>query len=324
MNEKIRKVSLKRKVIIAIVLLFSVCIGLKCFIYFIGKNKHINLNELNTKSYVQAADNASKGKLQVNWQYLAAIDGVRYENDFSKGTSDSVNELANMFVEKNSTDYKVKNNKYSLVDLDVVLGNLSFDKKQKERVYNYIEDLKYIGITKKNLNDVSTQQFIQELYPEAIKIYDQYGVFPSVTIAQAILETGWGKSELSTKANNLFGIKADSSWKGKKVKMNTSEYYKQKIVDEFRAYDNKQESIKDYGEFLNNNKRYKQSGVFQATYYIDQARAIEKAGYSTVENDKGKQIYSDLLIDIIQEQNLQLLDSQQEMKYSKGTVSNIK
>lgn len=311
------KISLKRKITIGIVVLFSICIGLNCLISFIGKNKHINLKGLNKKLYVQAADNASKGKLQVNWQYLAVIDGVRYENDFSKATNESVNELANMFLKKNSTNSKVKNSKYSLVDLDVVLNNLSFDKKQKERVYNYIADLKYVGITKQNLNNASKQQFIKELYPEAVKIYNQYGILPSITIAQAILETGWGKSDLSTKANNLFGIKADSSWKGKKVKMSTSEYYNQKIVDEFRAYDNKQESVKDYGQFLNNNKRYKQNGVFQATYYIDQAKAIEKAGYSTVENDKGEQIYSDLLIDIIQEQNLQLLDFEQEMKYSK-------
>jgi flagellum-specific peptidoglycan hydrolase FlgJ len=171
---------------------------------------------------------------------------------------------------------------------------------------------------KNNLNDASEQQFIQELYPEAVEIYDKYNVFPSITIAQAILESGWGKSELSTKANNLFGIKAGSNWKGKKVKMNTSEYYNQKIVDVFRVYDSKEDSIKDYGNFLKNNKRYKQNGVFQATYYIDQANAIEKSGYSTVENVKGKEIYSDLIINIIQDQNLQLLDSQCELNYSKG------
>lgn len=284
-----------------------------------SKNKHINLSGLNTKFYIQAADNASKGKLQVNWKYLAAIDGVRYKNDFSKATNSNTNELAAMFLEKNSTSNKVRNSNYRLVDLDVVLEKLSFDKKQKERVYTYIEDLKYTGTLKNNLKNVSMQQFIQELYPEAAEIYNKYGVLPSVTIAQAILESGWGKSELSTKANNLFGIKADISWKGKKIKMNTSEYYNQKIVDEFRVYNNKQESIKDYGEFLKNNKRYKQSGVFQATHYIDQANAIEKAGYSTVENSKGQQIYSELVIDIIQEQNLQLLDFQCEMNYNKNS-----
>lgn len=312
-------INLKKKITITIVLLFSLFILLGVFIHLTSKNKHINLSGLNTKFYIQAADNVSKGKLQVNWKYLAAIDGVRYKNDFSKATNSNTNELAAMFLEKNSTSNKVRNSNYKLVDLDVVLEKLSFDKKQKERVYTYIEDLKYTGTLKNNLNNVSTQQFIQELYPEAAEIYNKYGVLPSVTIAQAILESGWGKSELSTKANNLFGIKADTSWKGKKIKMNTSEYYNQKIVDEFRVYNSKQESIKDYGEFLKNNKRYKQSGVFQATHYIDQANAIEKAGYSTVENSKGQQIYSELVIDIIQEQNLQLLDFQCEMNYNKNS-----
>lgn len=301
-----------------IVLLFILSISSGIFIYLTSKYKHINLNALNTKLYIQAADTASKGKLQVNWKYMAAIDGVRYKNDFSKVTNSGTKELAAMFLEKNSTSSKVRNSNYRLVDLDVVLEKLSFDKKQKERVYSYIEDLKYTGILKNNLKDESMQQFIQELYPEASEIYNNYGVLPSVTIAQAILESGWGKSELSTKANNLFGIKADSSWKGKKIKMNTSEYYNKKIVDVFRQYDSKQESIKDYGEFLKNNKRYKQSGVFEATHYLDQAKAVEKAGYSTVENSKGEQIYAELLIDIIQEQNLQLLDFQCELNYFKG------
>lgn len=318
MNIRKRDMSFMQKIKNGIALMFVVFIGLGFYINYTAKYKHINLKGLNTKLYIQAADNASKEKLQTNWKYMAAIDAVRYKNDFSKVTSSSVNELAAIFLEKNSTSNKVKNSQYKLVDLDVVLDKLSFDKKQKERVYNYVDDLKYTGSLKNNLNDTSKQQFIKDLYPEAVDIYDKYGVLPSVTISQAILESGWGKSELSTKANNFFGIKADSSWKGKKIKMNTSEYYDKKIVDEFRVYSSSQESLKDYGEFLKNNKRYKENGVFQATQYIDQVNAIEKAGYSTVENSKGEQIYSELVTDIIKEQNLQLLDYQCEMNYLKN------
>lgn len=298
-------------------LIFIVMVGLAIYISYEAKYKNINLNQLDTKLYIQAADDASKGKFQVNWKYMAAIDGVRYKNDFSNISDQSLKELANMFLEKNSTSNKIKNNEYELIDLDVVLNELSFDEKQKKKVYNYIDDLKYTGSKKNNLKDDSKEQFIQELYPQAAEIYDKYGVLPSVIISQAILESGWGKSDLSTQANNLFGIKADSSWKGKKIKMNTSEYYNQKIKDDFRVYSSDEDSIKDYGEFLKNNKRYKQSGVFDATEYLDQAKAIEKAGYSTVQNDKGEEIYSKLLIDIIQEQNLQLLDYECEMNYFK-------
>ena len=54
-------------------------------------------------------------------------------------------------------------------------------------------------------------------------------------------------------------------------------------------------------------------------HYLDQAKALEKAGYSTVENEKGEEIYSDLLIEIIQEQNLQLLDYECEINYFKSS-----
>lgn len=318
MNIRKRKKKFKQTILRIIVLGFLMFIGLGIYrLFYIAKYQNINLKGINTKLYIKTVDNISKGKLQVNWQYIAAIDGVRYENDFSKANDKSISELANMFLEKNSTSNKIKNNDYKLVNLEVVLDKLYFDKNQKEKVHNYIDNLKYIGSEKNNLKNTYKQQFIKELYPQAVEIYDKYGILPSVTISQAILESGWGKSDLSIRAKNLFGIKADSSWKGKKIKMNTSEYYDKKIVDEFRVYNSAEESIKDYGEFLVNNKRYKESGIFQVSQYIEQAKAIEKAGYSTVENDKGEQIYSKLLIDIIQEQNLQLLDYECEMKYFK-------
>lgn len=314
---KRKKKSFRKFLMTIMTLSFIILIGLEIYVGYTSKDKNINLEQLNTKFYIQAADNASNGKLQVNWKYMAAIDGVRYKNDFSKATDESVNILANMFLEKNSTSTKLKNNDYKLVDLEEVLNKFSFDKNQREKVYHYIENLKYTGIQKNNLNNSSKQEFIKGLYPQASQIYDKYGVLPSITISQAILESGWGKSELSTKANNLFGIKADTSWKGKKIKMNTSEYYNKKIVDSFRVYGSNEESIKDYGEFLKNNKRYKDSGVFKATQYIEQSKAIEQSGYSTVENDKGEEIYADLLTEIIQEQNLQLLDFECEMNYFK-------
>jgi len=318
MKTKKRKRSFGKIILNIITLGFALFIGLEIYIGYAPKFTNIKSEELNTKVYIQAADNTSSGKLQVNWQYMAAIDQVRYKDDLSRVNDESVNELANMFLEKNSTSTKVRDNNYKLVDLDVVLDRLGFDEKQKEAVNDHLEKLKYTGSKKNILNDTSNQQFIKEIYPQAVEIYNKYGVLPSITICQAILESGWGKSDLSTQANNLFGIKADTSWKGKKIKMKTSEHYNEKIQDNFRVYDSNEESIKDYGEFLKNNERYKQSGVFKASQYLEQAKAIEKAGYSTIENDKGEEIYSQLLIDIIQEQNLQLLDYDCEMKYFKN------
>lgn len=315
-KKKNKKTKSFGKLIMAIVAAtFAVLIAIEINAINNAKYKDINLEQLNTKQYIQIADKISSGKLQINWQYMAAIDGVRYENDFSKVNDESITALANMFLEKNSTSAKLKDNEYKLVDLDEVISKFDFDKEKRDRVYHYIDNLKYTGTQKNSLNNSSKQEFIKGLYSQAAEIYNKYGVLPSVTISQAILESGWGKSELSIKANNLFGIKADNSWKGKKVKMDTSEYYNKKITDYFRAYSSNEESIKDYGEFLKNNKRYKQSGVFKATQYIEQANALEKSGYSTVQNDKGENIYAELLTEIIQEQNLQLLDFECEMNF---------
>jgi flagellum-specific peptidoglycan hydrolase FlgJ len=313
--KKKKKKSFGKFIMAIVAATFAVLIAIEINAINNAKYKDINLEQLNTKQYIQIADKISSGKLQINWQYVAAIDGVRYENDFSKATDESITSLANMFLEKNSTSTKFKDNEYKLVDLDTVISKFDFDKEKRDKIYHYIDNLKYTGTQKNSLNNSSKQEFVKRLYSQATDIYNKYGVLPSITISQAILESGWGKSELSTKANNLFGIKADNSWKGKKVKMNTSEYYNKKITDYFRVYSSNEESVKDYGEFLKNNKRYRESGVFKATQYIEQANAIEKSGYSTVQNDKGENIYAELLTEIIQEQNLQLLDFECEMNF---------
>ena len=94
--------------------------------------------------------------------------------------------------------------------------------------------------------------FIAKLAAIARKEYltrDKW-VLPSVCIAQAALETGWGTSGLMTKANAFFGIKAGSSWKGKVYSSKTNECYDGKtytqITAAFRAYDSLEESVADY------------------------------------------------------------------------------
>ena len=67
-------------------------------------------------------------------------------------------------------------------------------------------------------------QFIHSLIPGAKATHKQYGIPASVTIAQAVLESGWGKSKLTKIANKLFGIKADRGWQGERCMMPTTEY----------------------------------------------------------------------------------------------------
>ena len=120
------------------------------------------------------------------------------------------------------------------------------------------------------------------------KSYRKYGIFPSITIGQAILESGWGESELTKDSNNLFGIKADNSWDGETIEAITSENYNDKVKAKFRKYKDMNESIEDHAEFLVENNRYEEHGVFNAKNYKQQAIALQDAGYATKKNQKGK------------------------------------
>ncbi|MGL5086632.1 MAG: glycoside hydrolase family 73 protein, partial [Clostridium sp.] len=143
-----------------------------------------------------------------------------------------------------------------------------------------------------------------------MKNYNEYKILPSVTMAQAILESGWGESVLSSKYNNLFGIKADERWSGEKVNMETKENYDDVINGYFRAYKNYESSINDHGKFLSENSRYKDNGIFDAKTYEGQTQALENAGYATVKNEEGEPIYADLLRAVIRNNNLMLYDTQ--------------
>ena len=147
--------------------------------------------------------------------------------------------------------------------------------------------------------------FILKLVPIAQDNYNDYGIFPSVTIAQAIHESAWGKSDLSVKANNLFGVKADSSWKGQTIDMQTQEHINGSnitVMAKWRKYDSFEDSVKDHGKFLKENPRYEQSGVFKAKDYKEQAYAIRMAGYATDPQ------YASLICNIIESYSLNIYD----------------
>lgn len=293
-----------KNIITCIVILGALVAGFNISMYVYDLYSHLNSDDLDVAFYVENADTASMNKLQVNWQYLAAIDAVRYEKDFTKVNKKGTLDLANMFIDKNNdTD------KYKLNSLDYVLDELKFEHKDKKRVREYVDDLKYVSLSKGVLGKNSdNSDFIEELSNEAIENYYNYGVLPSITVGQAILESGWGKSNLSLKGNNLFGIKADKRWSGRFVTMDTTEYNNEKIVATFRAYDNRKDSLEDHSKFLTENKRYEENGLFNVTHYTQQAQSLEDAGYSTKENERGEKIYADTLISVIRNYNLQLLD----------------
>lgn len=124
-------------------------------------------------------------------------------------------------------------------------------------------------------------KFLNDIKPGCLKLWETYGILPSVAAGQAAIESGWGQSGLSTKYNNLFGIKG--SYQGGTVKLPTTEFYDGKtpvqIVDGFRSYPNWSTSILDYGLFLNENPRYQ--AAIGLKKYKDQITAIWSAGYAT-------------------------------------------
>ncbi len=149
------------------------------------------------------------------------------------------------------------------------------------------------------------QDFINAIYPSARYDFSKYNIFASIKLAQAVLESDWGRSKLATQGKNLFGIKADSSWKGEKGQYPTTEYVDGKPVQVmawFRHYKSWDESVHDHTKFLLDNPRYKEAGVFDAKTNREQAEALRKAGYATDPN------YPNLLMEVINGSDLFLYD----------------
>lgn len=139
---------------------------------------------------------------------------------------------------------------------------------------SYIDRFKTIAITEMNL----------------------YGIPASITLAQGLFESGYGNSDLAKIANNHFGIKCTSDWKGRS-------YYKDddQVNDCFRVYDNPEDSYRDHSEFLKR-KRYAPLFELDKNDYKGWAYGLKQAGYAT--NPK----YPDLLIGVIEKYHLDQYD----------------
>lgn len=126
----------------------------------------------------------------------------------------------------------------------------------------------------------------------------------SFTIAEAALESGWGSSQLAQHGFNLFGVKADASWTGPTLDMNTREFLNGQWVMQiarWRSYDDWSGAIMDHAEFLQSNPRYE--AAFQTTNAEDFTKAIAAAGYAT------DPAYAEKIISIIHAHGLLALDA---------------
>ncbi|MEL7938080.1 flagellar assembly peptidoglycan hydrolase FlgJ [Pseudomonas delhiensis] len=133
----------------------------------------------------------------------------------------------------------------------------------------------------------SADDFVATMLPMAERAAKRIGVDPRYLVAQAALETGWGKKMIAQRdgssSHNLFGIKSGSSWKGDSARAVTSEYENGRQVKEvasFRAYNSFEQSFQDYVSFLQNNDRYQDA--LDSTARPEQfMKELQRAGYAT-------------------------------------------
>ena len=142
----------------------------------------------------------------------------------------------------------------------------------------------------------------------AIREMERTGIPASIKLAQGILESNAGRSELSSKYNNHFGIKCHSDWTGERFYKEDDDYdpvTKQLVKSCFRAYKNSEESFIAHSEFLRDPRKVNRYGfLFQLDRrdYVSWANGLERAGYATATD------YSEKLIRIIEDMQLSQYD----------------
>ena len=157
---------------------------------------------------------------------------------------------------------------------------------------------------------MNKKEFIENVASLVIAENEYRGnpLFSSVVIAQACLETGYGKSSLMIKANAIFGIKATKTWNGKVYNSKTKECYDgitNVTIDAcFRAYNNFAESISDYFDLICKNSRYKKA--INSSSPEECIKAIKDGGYATDPK------YVDSILKIIKSNNLEQFDRKEK------------
>lgn len=157
---------------------------------------------------------------------------------------------------------------------------------------------------------MNKKEFIENVASLVIAENEYRGnpLFNSVVIAQACLETGYGKSSLMIKANAIFGIKVAKSWKGKVYNSKTKECYDgvtNVTIDAcFRAYSSFADSISDYFDLICKNSRYKKA--INSSSPEECIKAIKEGGYATDPK------YVDSILKIIRSNKLEQYDRKEK------------
>lgn len=152
-----------------------------------------------------------------------------------------------------------------------------------------------------NFFDIQSQkkdiEYIMHFAEVAIQEMYKYKIPASIKLAQGLLETSGGQSELVKNANNHFGVKCKTTWKGKGYLYNDDQY-----MECFRKYSSPEQSYRDHSIFLSTRKNYSFLFTFLITDYKSWAYGLKKAGYATNNN------YAKILIDKIETYKLYQFD----------------
>lgn len=189
----------------------------------------------------------------------------------------------------------------------------------REKYLHSESDQIYYDFRKRNQGKVNnfTVEYIGTYKDIAIRKMEEYKIPASITLAQGILESGNGLSELTRKANNHFGIKCHSSWRGPKV------YHDDDRRGEcFRKYPSAEGSFNDHSEFLTGRGRYEFLFDLSPDDYKAWAKGLKKAGYATDRK------YPKKLISFIENFELYkyddlVLDDRAYKKYAKANALEI-
>ena len=155
--------------------------------------------------------------------------------------------------------------------------------------------------------DEERNKFIKEIAPISQEIQNNYHILASITIAQACLESDWGRSSLSSKYNNYFGIKGNNG--PNTVTLETKEFVDGHWIKKkanFMVYKSMEDSMKDHAELLKNGTSWNENQyqeVIDAKDYQAASQALLRAGYATDPD------YARKLIQIINQYNLNRFDT---------------
>ena len=155
--------------------------------------------------------------------------------------------------------------------------------------------------------EMSREEYIATFAPLAIRQQHEYGIPASIKIAQGMIESRYGNSDLSRRSNNHFGIKCKSNWVGDTVR-----YDDDARQECFRRYSTIEDSYRDHSEFLRGSTRYERLFQLDPKDYKGWARGLKECGYATNPH------YASILIKCIEDYELYLLDDGELPSYLAG------